>query len=231
MQLSQTPILHLVLTPKIQSVNFSLVSLGFFSLLLAIVSLACWFTPTLCVFQMLIYFFPRQHTKDETQPILHNFWILSDITFIKQQVRKTFTVPKSWLQCSSKHGYQTFMFFESSSLIDVKYGSSLGVHCSTFSPLLFPSFLFLPTSKFISFFRQNNLTLCCLFSIYAFKALHSLPHHPCLIKLFSQYSSLEEIYFHLENKFFFSFPIFASSITRTRSKEGREGGNNTSSSQ
>lgn len=100
------------------------------------------------------------------------------------------------------------MFFESSSLIDVKYGSSLGLHCSTFSPLLFPSFLFLPTSKFISFFRQNNLTLCCLFSIYAFKALHSLPQHPCLIKLFSQYSSLEEIYFHLENKFFFFFSHF-----------------------
>lgn len=97
------------------------------------------------------------------------------------------------------------------------------------SPLLFPSFLFLPTSKFISFFMENNLTLRYLFSIYAFKALHSLLHHPCLIKLFPQYSSLEEIYFHLENKFFFFH--FATSITHTRSKEGREGGNSTSASQ
>ena len=60
-----------------------------------------------------------------------------------------------------------------------------------------PSLLFLPFSKFCSFWMKNNLTLSLLF-------LPS-PTNFCHIKIFSPQNSLEETWFHLENRFFFFF--------------------------
>ena len=60
-----------------------------------------------------------------------------------------------------------------------------------------PSLLFLPFSKFCSFWMKNNLTLSLLFL--------PPPTNFCDIKIFSPQSSLEETWFHLENRAFFFF--------------------------
>ena len=60
-----------------------------------------------------------------------------------------------------------------------------------------PSLLFLPFSKFCSFWMKNNLTLSLLFL--------PPPTNFCDIKIFSPQSSLEETWFHLENRAFSFF--------------------------
>lgn len=149
---------------------------------------------------MLIYSFQTTN-KYGTQAILHIFWILSPISLSQSNlcVRSLLfsrggyiAVPHS---IQFKHGCQTYMFFESSSLIFAKYGSSSYIALPSFSPLLlFPSPLFLPFSTFCAFCMKNSLTLSLLF-LFPFITL-------CHNKIFYPQSSLEETWFHLENKFF-----------------------------